>query len=330
MLSRLPAFTVFIAASVLLAALHGDEHPQSGLKSLATDQPPGAAGNARHLKYFGFVGIDCGVDDPGDEEHKTNYIDEVQGFTNVAHLCVPAPDTPLEERIQAFAKAGLLAIIDVQGILFDRRADRSTGSGTRFSLRDDARARWEEFVRRNRSTLRPERIAAIYVVDEPAWNGLSEDEFQRSLQIIKGSRLSVPTFTVEAYAALQRIMVPDELDWIGFDRYDTLDPATDPAWQADLTTVKKARTRVEQRIVIVASTQWLPYYEKDAGVRPADLEKIIRSYYRVADSHPEVIALLGYVWPGGLDDPRQLGARQLPENVQKELKRIGQAIMGKE
>lgn len=283
---------------------------------------------APHLKYFGFVGVDCGADDPGDDEEKSNYIDEVAGFTNVAHLCAHSPDGGLASRLERFSKARIQAIVDVQTILFDRRKDATTGSGNRISLRADAEKRWADFVKRNRASLTPERVAAIYVVDEPVWNGLVREEFERSLKIISDSKLALPTLAVEAYTTVKQIMVPELLDWVGFDRYDSLDPSTDPAWQADLKTVKEARTRPDQRIVIVASTQWLPYYQKDAGVRPQDMEKIVRSYHRVAESNPEVIALLGYIWPGGLDDPKQLGARRLPDNVQNEFRRIGRAIIG--
>jgi len=41
-----------------------------------------------HLKYFGFAIIDCLYDDPLDASTTTNYIAEIDSFSNVAHMCV--------------------------------------------------------------------------------------------------------------------------------------------------------------------------------------------------------------------------------------------------
>ncbi len=123
-----------------------------------------------------------------------------------------------------------------------------------------------------------------------------------------------------------QIMVTDDLDWIGFDHYDSLDPEHDPEWLSDLDTVDAARTRVDQKIVIVASTQWLPYY-LEANIKPEDMEQVVTSYHNVAKSYSGVIALIGYLWLGGLDHSEQLGARDLPLNVKESLINVGNSII---
>ncbi len=44
---------------------------------------------------------------------------------------------------------------------------------------------------------------------------------------------------------------------------------------------------------------------------------------------PDVIGIIGYLWPGGFDDPKQKGARNLAKNVIDEHVRIGKVITGK-
>ena len=106
-----------------------------------------------------------------------------------------------------------------------------------------------------------------------------------------------------------------------------LDPTKDSTWLSDLNMVRSARTRDDQKIVIVASTQWLPFYQTDAGVSPSDIGAVAYNYYKLASSDPDVIALIGYLWPGGLDDHEQLGARNLPNNVLLILEQIGQLVI---
>lgn len=282
-----------------------------------------------NLDYFGFAAIDCGYDDPTDGISKTNFVDEVSGFTNVGQMCVYSPDEILKERMAKFDLAGVKAILHIEGILFERTENVYTHSGFRVALRVDAATRWAKFVNANRDVLVPHFVAALYVVDEPVWNGVSPADFSHALKIVKTAFPDIPTMSIEASLVIEQVMVPVLLDWIGFDRYDTVDPEADGAWLADLATVHAARSRPDQRIVLVASTQWLPYYLTDGGIRPEDMGRVVFSYYRVAASNPDVIALIGYLWPGGLDDPAQLGARNLPVNVLNSLREIGEEITGK-
>lgn len=68
-----------------------------------------------------------------------------------------------------------------------------------------------------------------------------------------------------------------------------------------------------------------------AGVRPADMGAPAASSYRVAASDPDVVALIGYLWPGGIDPahPGELGARDLPDNVWQIYRQIGRQIIKK-
>ena len=279
------------------------------------------------LSYFGFAAIDCAWDDPTDSESKSNYADEVAGFTNIAQLCVFSPQDVLGERLTTFKKFGLKAVLSIEPVLFESRADADSPSGERISLLPDAERRWRAFVQLNKSWLTPEYMAAVYIADEPVWRGVSETDFSSAVEIVKASLPELPTMTTEAYPVLDKMLVPTTLDWLGFDRYGHADPAHDDVWLTDLETVHAARTRTDQRIVIVADTQWYPDYE-GLGLAPDDMAGVALSYFELAAKNPEVVALIGYVWPGGLDLPGQVGARGLPENVQNTFGAIGRSVLG--
>lgn len=120
--------------------------------------------------------------------------------------------------------------------------------------------------------------------------------------------------------------MPKEIDWVGFDRYDIADPAHDAAWLADLQTVKNARSRPDQKIVIVMDTQWRPYYGV-AGVQPADMAAVGASTLEVAAADPDVVAIVGYLWPNALDLPEQVGSRGLPASVRAFYTNLGHAVI---
>jgi len=274
------------------------------------------------LKYFGFAAIDDG---------RTNHAAEISGFANVGQMVVYSPNDALGNRMAAFDRARVKAILHIESILFERGQAAAPSGEKACVLRSDAAARWKQFVGANKDLLTPQHVAAVYVFDEPVWNGVSPADFASALSLVKASVPDIPTAAIEAWRVVNQVMVPKNLDWIGWDRYDVVDPEHDRKWRADLETVRAARTRPDQKIVIIANTQWVPYF-KDAGIRPADMGANAASSYRVAASDPDVVALIGYLWPGGLDPthPGQLGARDLPDNVRQTYRKIGKQIIGKE
>ena len=281
------------------------------------------------LGYFGFTVVDCGWDDPSDATVKKNYIDEVSSFSNIAQMCVYASSDKISNRITRFSNVGVKAIVSIESILFQPGQGTSPSGGKKMILRANAATELTKFVTLNKGVLNPSSVAALYIIDEPVWNGVSLRDFTRALQIVKKALPGIPTMAIEASPVVNKIMIPKELDWVGFDNYDTIDPEHDADWLAQLNKVSTARNRADQKIVIVASTQWLPYYQSDAGISSSDMEEIANSYHRIAASYPDVVALVGYTWPGGLDDPKQLGARSLPANVKQSFRTIGLEITGK-
>ncbi len=108
----------------------------------------------------------------------------------------------------------------------------------------------------------------------------------------------------------------------------TVDPGSDKRYLQNLRDLKSRRTTSEQKIVIVFEAQWMPDYGK-AGYQKEAMAELAERYYRLANSDPDVIGMVGFAWPGGLGGPDRFGARNLPESVKAEHRRIGLAITGK-
>lgn len=292
----------------------------------ASTEPVATTAQKGTLEWFGFVGVSCQVDDPNDDVGPSDYLDETAAFTNLAHVC--AFDLDMRDELTATHEAGVHAMLDVSSLLFEWvPGPAPSGSGSRVVLRADAEEQWATFVLTNESVLDRDHIAALYLVDEPAWNGATTADIDAAARLVEATHPELPSVIVEAPDALDDAHFPASVDWIGFDRYGTVDPATDVAYQANLTTLRRLSTS-RQRLLLVVDTQWQPIYEQ-VGLEPSDMADIARNYVAFAKSTDDVIALVGYSWPGGIDGPDQLGARDLPPSVRAAYAELGAAIIGR-
>ncbi|GGJ32877.1 hypothetical protein [Deinococcus roseus] len=274
-----------------------------------------------HVRDFGFAGIDCLWDDPLDAQKNSNYLSEVAAFTNVAQLCVFSPDEPLKDRLEAFQAVKVRAVLHLEAVLFRKVPDPAAPSKYRLEFFPDAEERWQRFVQKNGPQLTAERVAALYVADEPLWNGLSQTDLDLALKEVKRSFPNFPTLLIEAAPALNTLRLPPELDLVGFDQYGVPDPVQDAGYQASFKLLK-SKLNPLQKLVLVADTRWHPTY-KGVALQAADMGKVFTRYLQLAASEPGVVAVLGYIWPGGLDGPEQLGARELPASVQQVYQQFG-------
>ena len=312
------------------AAWSGDSPSDTPQYQMATADPSPKfqAAATSTTKYFGYALVDCGYDDPFDAVAKTNYVTEVAAFSNFGQMCVFAPSDNIVSRLNIMSQNGMQAMLSVQAIFFAGTPDASVGSGTRFTLRSDYQARWSTFIQTNKLNQHASQIAAFYVADEPGWSGIPYQQLRAAADAVKASFPTVPTAIVEAPAALATLQVPTSIDWIGFDHYAIPNPETDPVFQAELALLKSKRSLPTQKILLVMDAQWFPFYG-DAGYPESYMSTIAISYYNIAQANPDVIGIVGYAWPGGLDASGQKGTRELPQNVTDEHKRIGKLITGK-
>ena len=315
--SVLPALTAAVIALALL---------QSCSDRVSQQDAPDPHANG--LRYFGYVLVDVGFDDPFDGVAKTNYVDEVSSFTNMADLLVGDPTDDISARLDYMERNQLGAVLHVSDIFF-QSAGSGGPSGNRQDLRGDYASRWNTFVATNNLTSQTTKILALYVGEEPTWNDISYLELKSATDLIKSTMPNTPVLIVEAYPSIDGLQIPDSVDWVGFDHYFIKDPENSSVFLDELARLKAKRSLRAQKIVLVLDAHYIASAHGAAGISEADMKAVATSYYDLASSDPEVIALFGYVWPGGFDDPSSRGARELPAEVIDEHRRIGKAITGK-
>ena len=113
-----------------------------------------------HIKYFGFVLIDTYWDDPTDAEPKTNYADEIYGFSNLADILIINPTDAIHRRVRTFNKLDMKAVLHLNELFFDI-AGTNNQSGTDYDLRLDYEDRWNQFVKVNQVVLHQNNIGAF-------------------------------------------------------------------------------------------------------------------------------------------------------------------------
>ena len=297
---------------VLLACMACTHHPPAA--QCNADPLPA---EARHILHFGFVAVDCSLQDHSDAALKDWYGDEVSGFTNVAHTCAFEPSTDIKGRVERLNKLGIKGMVDVQALLF--RAN-GNGSNSRIELHPDHQARWQQFLSTNAAVLDAQHVAGIYLADEPFLNNASADDVAAAAHLVKAALPAVPLMLVEGYPALDKLVVPKEVDWVAFDRYFIVNPVSDSAYQQDLATLKSKLSRPEQRVWIILDAQWRA---DNGGISREQMKEVAQHYWELATQLPEVVGVMGYLWPGTLDMPFQQGARDLPDSVIREYQRFG-------
>ena len=298
------------------------------LMGLACGSAAAQATPASPLRFFGYAMVDCGVHDGFMPSPTTNYVGEVASFTNIGQMCVFGPGEDIGARLAWMQANGMWALLSVQALLFEGAPDASTGSGTRYRLRADFQRRWSSFVHLNRLNVRAAAIGAFYLADEPAWNGVSAADLRQAADLVKATFPTTPIMLIEAAPAIGALVVPRSVDLIGFDQYGVVDPDSNPVYRAHLAQLKARRSRPEQRLVVVMEGQWLPAYDGQ-GVDAGLMATVAQRYVALANSDPEVLAMVGYLWPGGVAGPGHRGSRNLPPAVISEHMRLGKAITRK-
>lgn len=294
---------------------------------------PAAAAPPDHLAYFGYVAIDCGWHDPYDPRPLRNtYVEEVASFTNLNHMCIYDYRDRVVSRLQTFVNADMRALLHVQAVFWEYLAPSRDGRvWKRFP---DWRERWATFVGLNQNALDADHVGTLYIFDEPFNAGIPYRELREVSDVVKATFPSIPVSFVEAWSALYELRVPPSVDWIGFDDY-IQEPNTDPVYLEQLATLKARRSRADQKVIIVMAAFWDPFMALSIRTTPphayppARMGVVARNYYTLGANDPDVVAIIGYVWPGGLDGPQELGTRDLPAEARAEHRRIGRAITGK-
>jgi len=285
--------------------------------------------DSNQLKYFGFTLIDVGWDDPLDTETKTNYLDEVANFSNIADLLVVQPTDNIISRLDLMKSYNTKAVLHLSEIFFNQTKGQSP-SGTSYKLRSDYKLRWDTFLQTNSLDTHTDKIQVFYIGEEPTWNGISFDELKSATDYVKETLPEIPIMVIEASLILKELKIPRSVDWVGFDHYFIKDPQNNIEFLGELGLLKSKLVSENQKMVLVLDTHYIKEIHGDiSGISQEDMAFIAMSYYELAKSEEKIIALLGYTWPGGFDTSTTLGARQLPETVKATYTKIGQEITKK-
>ena len=282
-----------------------------------------------HIKYFGFTLIDTFWDDPTDTEIKTNYANEVYTFSNIADILVTSPTDNIVERMNVFSSLQLKSILHLNELFFENTGINAP-SGTKYSLRNDFKERWNQFVTINDLQFHIENVQAFYIGEEPTWNAISFSELKAATDYVKSLFPNIPILIIEASSAIEDLEIPVSVDWIGFDHYFVKDPANNAQFLNELN-VLKSKMNATQYLVFIMDTHYIKSVHGDiAGIEINDMKAIAKSYFDLAKKEPKTIAILGYFWPSGFDNLESIGARNMPQQVKGEYIRIGKIVTNKE
>ena len=275
-----------------------------------------------HLKYFGYAVVDCGVDDPNDAATLTNYISEVDSFSNIAELCVENYTDTVIARVNLMNNSCVLPILATSHIFYYLK-DANGPSGANYDLYSDYKARWTAFKANNASVLTAAKIGMFYIVDEPTWNGVTYPELDTVCALMKSDFPNIPITFIEAYTEVDSLKVPTTIDWFGFDRYGIADVSTDSTYLSELSITKSKRSTAKQKILLVADDQFMPGYPGQ-GWQPDTIGYVFQNYYNLAASDTNIIGIAAVTWPGLA--PGWLGTRSLPKKVINKNVQIGKMI----
>jgi len=292
-----------------------------------TENPPVSSSN-NNLQHFGFTLIDVSWDDPTDTEEKTNYIDEISSFSNIADILVISGDDDIRDRVAIFDAEGVTAMLHLNFLFFEQKQIGGSKSGVIYGLRSDYQDQWDSFVATNDLNGISNKIACLYIGEEPSWNGISESDFKMACDYAKSTTPDIPILNIEAYPDVDNIYTPTSVDWVGFDHYFIPNPRTDQRFQTELGIVK-SRMQTHQKMMLVLDSHWMEQLHGSVGIQQEDLKTIAEEYYEIANSDTTIIGMVGYFWPSGFDLEGSVGSRHLPDDVRAEYERIGKLITGK-
>lgn len=311
-----------IAAYILILSI---------LLACEKDEESSSFGNLNsHIEYFGFTIIDTYWDDPTDNQTKTNYIDEVFGFSNIADILVANPSDNIVARMTEMNNLQVKSILHLSEIFFEM-VGTSSPSGTKYVLRSDYRSRWDEFINVNNLQVNQNLIQSFYIGEEPTWNGISFSELKSATDYVKLTIPTIPIMIIEAYPIIDQLQVPNSVDWIGFDHYLIKDPKSNVEYLSELDNLKSKFTNAEQKLVIIMDTHYISSLHGGfGGISLNEMDGVANSYLELAKSEPKTIALLGYFWPSGFDSLESIGARNMPKIIKENYIRIGKEITNKD
>lgn len=146
------------------------------------------------VDYYGYYLDDWGV------TLTEARVDAVKTYTNTQIIMGTGP---VRANVQTLASRGMKAIPELTGVFHG--VSESLWPGRLASLATDLSGLTGS-------------IAAMYVMDEPYFNGWDQAKLQRATALVKAQFPTIPTMTALTTARIDR-GVPSNMDWVGIDPY---------------------------------------------------------------------------------------------------------------
>jgi hypothetical protein len=269
-------------AGILIAA--------AALTCLAAAPASAADRGPRHFGYFAARITQSGGD----------HLREVRHRSNLNWVQISDPDRYRPKVLDHCKRRGCIVST---GHEFFRGCD-SVHSPT-CELYPDYRARWRRLAKAVRPRI--DKVGAFYLMDEPQWRGATPGELGKAARAIKARYPGKPVMMVEAGPQVTpSLRIPRRVDWVGFDWY--CQPFS--KIERTLGTLKR-RVHRRQRLFLVPEAAPLDACGGAPGhATDADIAKLQRRYFRLANSTPGVIGMLAFgFWTSGY------GSSDLPRTV---------------
>lgn len=278
-----------------------------------------------HIIYYGFALVNTYVDDPHDGQDKTDYTDEVQSFTNLGDLLCVEPNQDIRAQLKRYKEAGMAVYLHVFPLLF-KPVDGDAPSGHAYSLYPDYQERFEAFYQLNQLNQFRDDIAFLYIGEEPLWNGVDNATIAKVCQSIKAFDANLKTAVIEAYPVAENLQFDINIDYVGFSKYFTNNPASDLNYMSIFNDYIQ-RLEAHQKMIVVFDSHYIKSAHALSGLSIDDMGRVASEYYQLANQNDSVIALIGYCWPSGFDSADSIGARGMPSHILETYRLMGKQIM---
>lgn len=319
---------IFLASLLILFSSCKKEEPTSNSGS-----PTSGTGSFNvtnpNLKHFGFSLVDVGFDDPTDSEVKSNYLDEVHAFSNLADILIYAPNQNISSNVNAMLTHDVKPYLHLNELFFEQTGTGGSMSGSIYSLRSDYQQRWNTFLATNPFITSLDSMQCFYIGEEPTWNSISFNDLKLACDLVKQTAPQIPILVIEAYPAIGGLQLPTSVDWYGFDHYFIENPQTSQTFNDELQLIRTKQSDPNQKIVLVLDAHYIPSVHGAYGIQESQMTSIAHQYFQLANQHLDVTGIIGYHWPSGFELSETIGARHLSNVTKTAYSEMGKSISGK-
>ena len=238
--------------------------------------------------------------------------------TNVQLITVNAATDDIGPKVSFLNSHGQRAIVVLDNLLFKQDPKLNTPCGANaWRYRLDYKLKFDNWLMLNAAHVVREKVAILVVNTEVNNRCISLASLDEVAQYVGTRTPLIPAIAAyDGTSGAQPLpaAIPSSLAGIGFYRYHTLDPRSDPTYQSQLNHLK-SRMTADQRLVLVPESFYDSFHEAD-GWPKWYLGVVALNYARLALADPKVVGLVFFRWSTWQEfGETKLGAVNLPQGV---------------